>query len=81
MIDLMSMNLNNHNPIVQPNMSASHASFRFEIESDRVLSLEELEKAYLTKVTKDSNCSKERIAAMLGINRKTLYRKQKEYSL
>lgn len=55
--------------------------FRFEIESDRVLSLAEIEKAYLAQVTRETKCSKERLAQVLGINRKTLYRKQKEYNL
>jgi DNA-binding NtrC family response regulator len=55
--------------------------FRFEIEADRVLSLAEVEKAYLAQVTRETKYSKERLAQILGINRKTLYRKRKEYNL
>lgn len=64
----------------EPSQSVKSA-FKFEISADHILSLAEVEKAYLAQVTRDTKCSKEHMAELLGINRKTLYRKQKEYSL
>jgi DNA-binding NtrC family response regulator len=44
-------------------------------------SLKELEKIYIAKLFLEKDFSKEKIAQVLGVNRKTLYRKIKEYEL
>ena len=44
-------------------------------------SLEEMEKRYLTHVLKATGGNKVRTASILGINRRTLYRKIEEYKI
>ena len=44
-------------------------------------SLEELEKRYITFVLNESGHAKEKVAEILGINRKTLYRKEQIYGI
>lgn len=41
--------------------------------------LEELEKRYIQFVMKKTGTSKTKVAELLGINRRTLYRKEREY--
>ncbi len=40
-----------------------------------------LEKLYLTKVLEDNNWRKDKVSALLGVDRKTLYRKINQYHL
>ena len=46
-----------------------------------LLSLKELEKQYIRFVLEKTSGKKEEAAEILGINRKTLYRKEKDYDL
>jgi len=48
---------------------------------DETPTLEELEKKYIQMVYQKTGGKKEKTAQILGINRRTLYRKQKEYGL
>lgn len=57
------------------------APFHFEVAEDAPISLPELEKRYIEKISKMDGLSKEEMAEILEINRKTLYRKQKEYGI
>ncbi|MFN9065990.1 MAG: helix-turn-helix domain-containing protein, partial [Bdellovibrionales bacterium] len=43
--------------------------------------LEDLERQYIQMVLQKTGGKKEKAAQILGINRRTLYRKQKEYGL
>ncbi|MGE0528228.1 MAG: sigma-54-dependent transcriptional regulator [Bdellovibrionales bacterium] len=47
----------------------------------RFLTLKELEKEYILHVLTSTGGKKEKVAAILGIDRKTLYRKEREYNL
>ncbi len=47
----------------------------------RFLTLKELEKEYINHVLSSTGGKKEEVAAILGIDRKTLYRKEREYNL
>jgi len=47
----------------------------------RFLTLKELEKEYINHVLNTTGGKKEEVAAILGIDRKTLYRKEREYDL
>jgi DNA-binding NtrC family response regulator len=47
----------------------------------RFLTLKELEKEYIHHVLTTTGGKKEEVAAILGIDRKTLYRKEREYNL
>lgn len=47
----------------------------------RLLTLKELEREYIHHVLTSTGGKKEEVAAILGIDRKTLYRKEKEYNL
>lgn len=47
----------------------------------RLLTLKELEKEYIHHVLTTTGGKKEQVAAILGIDRKTLYRKEREYDL
>jgi DNA-binding NtrC family response regulator len=47
----------------------------------RFLTLKELEKEYIHHVLSTTKGKKEEVAAILGIDRKTLYRKEREYDL
>lgn len=47
----------------------------------RFLTLKELEKEYIHHVLTSTGGKKEEVAAILGIDRKTLYRKEREYNL
>ena len=47
----------------------------YEITEDHLLSLAELEQAYILKVLERTSGNKVRAAEILGIDRKTLYRK------
>lgn len=47
----------------------------------RFLTLKELEKEYINHVLSTTGGKKEEVAAILGIDRKTLYRKEREYDL
>jgi DNA-binding NtrC family response regulator len=46
-----------------------------------IMSLKDLEKKYIEYVLKKTNGHKEDASKILGINRKTLYRKQREYNI
>lgn len=46
---------------------------------ERTLTLQELEREYVLEVLRETNGLKARAAEMLGIDRKTLYRKLEEY--
>ena len=65
---------------IQINTSTSN-TFGFRVTGKKILSLHDLEKEYLRYVASDVSMPKTEIAERLGINRKTLYRKQKEYNL
>jgi two-component system response regulator HydG len=47
----------------------------------RLLTLKELEREYIQHVLTTTSGKKEQVAAILGIDRKTLYRKEREYDL
>jgi DNA-binding NtrC family response regulator len=47
----------------------------------RLLTLKELEREYIHHVLTTTSGKKEQVAAILGIDRKTLYRKEREYDL
>lgn len=73
------------NPSIQANEipvadEKSHESFYGQAIQDSP-TLEELEKRYIQVVLEKTGGRKERAAQILGINRRTLYRKQKEYDL
>lgn len=51
----------------------------FAQNSGTVLSLEQLEKRYIHYILERSGGKKDKAAQMLGINRRTLYRKEREY--
>lgn len=51
------------------------------IHSEELPTLEELEKEYIVHVLKKTNGNKDKAAKLLGINRRTLYRKKERYSL
>jgi DNA-binding NtrC family response regulator len=57
-----------------------HESFYGEATQDSP-TLEELEKRYIQAVLERTGGRKEKAAQILGINRRTLYRKQKDYDL
>lgn len=57
------------------------AAFHFEVNTDAPISLPELEKRYIERISQIDGLSKEEMAEILDINRKTLYRKQKEYGI
>ncbi|NJM09585.1 MAG: hypothetical protein HC883_01405 [Bdellovibrionaceae bacterium] len=54
---------------------------RIEKVFSRLLTLKELEKEYISHVLNTTGGKKEEVAAILGIDRKTLYRKEREYDL
>ncbi len=54
---------------------------RLETLFTRYLTLKELEKEYIHHVLSTTNGKKEEVATILGIDRKTLYRKEREYEL
>ncbi len=58
----------------------NHESFYGENTQDSP-TLEELEKRYIQSVLEKTGGKKEKAAHILGINRRTLYRKQKDYGL
>jgi len=43
--------------------------------------MEEIEKEYIIKVLRHTNCNKEKAAKILGIAKQTLYNKWDEYQL
>lgn len=53
----------------------------FDNRFSRFMTLKELEKEYINHVLSTIGGKKEEVAAILGIDRKTLYRKEKEYNL
>ena len=57
------------------------APSRLEKLFSRFLTLKELEKEYINHVLSTTGGKKEEVAAILGIDRKTLYRKEREYDL
>lgn len=57
-----------------------HESFYGQATLDSP-TLEELEKRYIQSIMEKTGGRKEKAAQILGINRRTLYRKQKEYNL
>ena len=54
---------------------------KMETYFSRILTLKELEKEYIEHVLTTTQGKKEVVAAILGIDRKTLYRKEREYDL
>jgi two-component system response regulator HydG len=61
--------------------SAPAPQSRLEKLFSRFLTLKELEKEYINHVLNTTGGKKEEVAAILGIDRKTLYRKEREYDL
>lgn len=59
----------------QPQSSASNGEF----DSERVLNLEEVERRYIEKVLRLSGGNKLQAAKLLGLDRRTLYRKLERY--
>lgn len=59
---------------------SNHESFYGQATQDSP-TLEELEKRYIQTVLEKTGGRKEKAAHILGINRRTLYRKQREYNL
>lgn len=47
----------------------------FKLNTDRILTLEELEKLYIEFALKHCSNNKRRVATLLGIGRRTLYRR------
>lgn len=74
-------------PRVEPVSDASllpHSrsfSFHFQVKGDDPVSLAKIEEAYIRHLSENHPSSKEELADVLGINRKTLYRKQKEFGI
>ncbi len=64
------------------NMDAQAAPLhKLERLFSRLLTLKELEREYINHVLTTTGGKKEQVAAILGIDRKTLYRKEREYDL
>lgn len=62
-----------------PNLSSSETESFFANNSGTVQTLEEMEKRYMRFVLEKAGGKKEKAAQMLGISRRTLYRKEREY--
>jgi DNA-binding NtrC family response regulator len=60
---------------------AAREDHRLETFYTELPSLDEMEKRYLTHVLKVTGGNKVRTASILGIDRKTLYRKIEEYKI
>lgn len=89
--------INHHEPVAEPapqmpQSIVSQASngkpienkkhlFHFQVESESPLSLSEIEESYIAYISNHTSLTKDAIADRLGINRKTLNRKQKKYGL
>lgn len=65
------------------NIETSHNPSQNKLDKlfSRLLTLKELEKEYIHHVLTTTGGKKEQVAAILGIDRKTLYRKEREYEL
>jgi DNA-binding NtrC family response regulator len=63
------------------NASSSAAVSVMESDTDKLLSLEELEKAYIEKILRHHHWNRTNTAATLGITTKTLYLKIKRYKI
>jgi two-component system response regulator HydG len=66
-----------------PEKIRDHRAERFAItadEGDEILSLDEIEQRYMLRVIKLLNGNKARAAQMLGLDRRTLYRKLERYA-
>ena len=58
-----------------------HRSGEFQVFSDEYYTLEELEKRYIQYILRRTQGKRQEVAAILGINRKTLVNKIKKYNL
>lgn len=63
------------------NTETKDSSFEFSKAISDMPTLEELEKRYIEVVLDKTQNKKEKAAKVLGINRRTLYRKEREYGL
>ena len=55
--------------------------FHLEARRNEFKRMEEIEKEYIIKVLRHTNCNKEKAAKILGIAKQTLYNKWDEYQL
>jgi DNA-binding NtrC family response regulator len=60
---------------------ASRAAPLVRDSTDRALSLRDVERLYILEVLRQAGGNKSRAAELLGLDRKTLYRKLEEYRL
>ncbi len=65
--------------LIMESAPATHG--RLDKLFSRFLTLKELEREYINHVLSTTGGKKEEVAAILGIDRKTLYRKEREYDL
>lgn len=64
-----------------PSAVAAGSGGKLDKLFSRLLTLKELEREYIGHVLSTTGGKKEEVAAILGIDRKTLYRKEREYDL
>ena len=66
-------------PELQPEVERKAQNTTDLLDFSKLMTLEELEKSYIRYVLSETKLSKDKAAHILGINRKTLYRKEIEY--
>ena len=75
--------MSDHDTIGETDIQSEAASQLDEVRHllEKFPNLEELERAYIAHILAETGNHKEKAAEILGVNRKTLYRKEKEFGL